>query len=527
MPACDALPGRSAEGDLARLSYRDQVERFQKGKIGEKEFRAIQAAVGVYEQRQSATYMVRVRLGAGLASARQLVAMARLSTLFGRGDVHFTTRQDVQIHDVSLDGTVALVEAVEHRGLSTRGSGGNTVRNVTACPRASVCAGAGFDVTPCVVNLAEYFSTVSRPHPLPRKFKIAFSGCGKDCASASVSDLGFFAHRREGLLGFSVYAGGGFGQNSAAAVLVEDFVPLWDVPLVAEAVVRLFDRLGDWNNRARARLRYVLARLGSETFIAEYRKERAALETDFTVPSASLERLAGDSPAPTNGPQSVEEGEIPRGFLPERNRGLLTAHVQLRNGNSSALDLVRVARIARGLGNGVVVATQQQDLLLLGIGADRVADAQAALAKLSFVCEPSLPKVVACTGASTCKPGICQSQALADAVTERLRGLASERTSEPSTIRISGCPNGCGGHSIAALGFEGRARRCGNRLLPMYEVVAGGKTAEGEVRLSQRLGLVPEQVIPDFVAEIYAKRLTAPDELRPVVQRFAQTETKE
>jgi sulfite reductase (ferredoxin) len=459
--------------------------------------------MGVYEQRQAGRYMVRARLSAGRVTPAQLAGVAWLSSQFGRGDVHVTTRQDLQIHDVSLDHTANIIEMLAGVGLSTRGGGGNAVRNVTACARASVCSKALFDVTEHAVGLATHLATVARAYQLPRKFKIAFSGCAEDCSFASVSDLGFFAHERDGELGFAVYAGGGFGQNPAAGIEIETFARPSELSAIAEAALRLFDRLGDRGNRARARLRYVLGRLGSDAFIAEYRKERSALSSDGRALAAAA--------ATTVGPvvRSVQGGGA--------------VQVRLPNGNVPALVLVRLARIARQFGNGTVVATQDQDLVLLGVRDDHVAKVIAALEKVGLDGQPALPKVVACTGTSACKLGICHSQGLAVEVTERLRAEAAGRHSPLGTIRISGCPNGCGGHSVASLGFEGRGRRIGDKLQPFYEVLVGGRPAEGNVQFGQRLGTVPAHCIPALTAEIVANGLSAADDIRPLVHRYAET----
>lgn len=502
-----AQPKPLTDSELAPRTYREGVDRFRRGELSESAFKAFLAMMGVYEQRQSGRYMVRARLSAGRVTPAQLAGVAWLSSQFGRGDVHVTTRQDLQIHDVSLAHTATVIEMLAGVGLSTRGGGGNGVRNVTACSQASVCPKALFDVTAYAVGLAKHLSTVARAYQLPRKFKIAFSGCAEDCSFASVSDLGFFAHERDGELGFAVYAGGGFGQNPAAGIEVESFARPSELAAIAEATLRVFDRLGDRGNRGRARLRYVLGRLGSDAFIAEYRKERSAVSSDGRVFAPAV--------APTVGPEARAG-----------RQGVTTVQVRLPNGNIPALVLVRLARIARQFGNGTVVATQDQDLVLSGVRDDHVTKVRAALEKVGLEVQPSLPKVVACTGASACKLGICHSQGLAAEVSERLRAEAAGCRSPLARIRISGCPNGCGGHSVASLGFEGRGRRIGDKLQPFYEVLVGGRPAEGNARFGQRLGSVPAESIPALTAEIVANGLRTVDDIRPLVHRYAETSSQ-
>jgi sulfite reductase (ferredoxin) len=194
--------------------------------------------------------------------------------------------------------------------------------------------------------------------------------------------------------------------------------------------------------------------------------------------------------------------------------------VQLQNGRIPAADLTKVAHIARDLGAGLVAATQQQDLLVFGIPTERVGAARAAIAELDVPGRPRKPKIVACAGASTCKLGLCLSPALAQALERRLGSV--DTAVGPEVIRLSGCPNACGNHVIAALGFEGRARRHNGRLMPLYEVLAAGRPEENHVKFGDRLGAIPARLVPELVAEIYVKGLTSAEALRPLVARYAR-----
>ncbi|HDY65033.1 MAG TPA: nitrite/sulfite reductase, partial [Phycisphaerae bacterium] len=240
------------------LAYRGRIAKFLGSDTSAIALRAYRVPMGIYEQRTEGRFMVRVRIGASLAAPFQLERLAELSKRYGNGILHVTTRSDIQIHDVSIEETPDILEGLLEVGLSPRGGGGNTVRNITACPRAGVCPKEAFDVAPYAIATAEYLLADRSSFNLPRKYKIVFSGCPEDCAFASVADLGFFAHQKDGIEGFAVYAGGGLGPNPAVAVKVEDFVEGGEVFKVAEAVKRLFDKHGDRTNKQKARLRYVL-----------------------------------------------------------------------------------------------------------------------------------------------------------------------------------------------------------------------------------------------------------------------------
>jgi len=501
--------------------YGIEVKRFLRGGINPVAFRAYRVPMGVYELRETGRFMTRVRLGAGLVLPHQLERIAQLARQHGNGILHATTRQDLQIHDLSIEKTVAIQEGLLAVGLSARGGGGNTLRNVTACPRASVCPSAQFDVAPHAIAVAEYLLAHPKAFTLPRKYKIAFSGCAKDCAHASVHDLGFFAHEREGRLGFSVYAAGGLGAKPSVGILLEPFVESSEIFAVAEAILHLFDRLGDRSNKNQARLRHVLRRLGPVAFLAEYKKERQrltheGLQAPLPQPRPLAFSCLDAGPALANKPASHTH----QLFLHERDPARFTLVLRLPNGQISSDNLSRVAHIARDQGAGVVVVTQQQDLLIPGVPKDKIEDARASAAALSLISNPRGPKIVACAGASTCKLGLCLSPALAKAINEKLADLEYPPTF--TEFRLSGCANNCANHSLTSLGFEGTARRKDGRLMPCYNVLVGGHVAEGAAKLGERLGVLPARIVPDFLADVLKQGLTTTLAIQPLVEKYAQ-----
>ena len=460
------------------LNYRSQVEKFLKGDTSLISFRAYRVPMGVYEQRTTGKFMVRIRIGAGIVLPFQLQRVAELSKRYGNGILHVTTRQDIQIHAVNIEDTPDVLKGLLEVGLSPRGGGGNTVRNITACPEAGVCAKEEFDVAPYAIATAEYLLQDRGSFNLPRKYKIVFSGCSQDCALACVADLGFFAHKKDGGKGFAVYAAGGLGSNPAVSVKIEDFIEDKEIFEVAEAIKRLFDKHGDRTNKHKARLRYVLARLGVEEFIKLYQKERDTLKTNgLPYGAPEIRDIMSAYPVPDT---------------PE------TVRLWLKNGDIPADDLNRVGQIAARYGQGLVRTTQLQDLLITGVANENINRVNNELKNLGInVFSSSGPKVVACAGASTCKLGLCLSRGLSEAIPSSL----SQTKLSDTTIRISGCPNSCGHHYIADIGFEGKAKRINGKLMPCYDVLVGAKTVEGDAHLAERIGTVPAKQIPDLLAE--------------------------
>ncbi|MDT8299856.1 MAG: sulfurtransferase TusA family protein [Sedimentisphaerales bacterium] len=482
--------------------YRSGVKKFLDGQTSPVAFRAYRVPMGIYEQRTAGKFMIRIRIGGGLVLPHQLERIAQLSKTYGNGIIHVTTRQDIQIHEVDIENTPDVLEGLLEAGLSSRGGGGNTVRNVTACPEAGVCPEEEFDVAPYAIAAAEYLLQDRSSFNLPRKFKLVFSGCSKDCAFASIADLGFFAHIKNGVKGFSVYAAGGLGSNPAVSAKIEDFIEAEEIFAVAEAVKRLFDQYGDRANKHKARLRYVLARVGIEEFIKLYRAERDILKADgLPYPSPQIRDISSVYKAPEKS---------------------VTVRLRLKNGDIPADDLNIVGQIAAKYGQGLIRTTQLQDLLITGVAEEAIDKVHSELKKLSIdVFGDGGSKIVACAGASTCKLGLCLSRGLAEAISEKLSHKDFSADLSKTTIRISGCPNSCGHHYIASIGFQGKAKRVNGRLMPCYDVLVGAQTVEGDANLGKRIGTVPAKKIPELLSEAFEGGEINEEKLKKMVGQYS------
>ncbi|MHC4158396.1 MAG: sulfurtransferase TusA family protein [Planctomycetota bacterium] len=502
------------------FTYRGRVKKFLDGETSPVAFRAYRVPMGIYEQRTAGKYMVRIRIGAGLVLPYQLERIAQLSKTYGNGIVHITTRQDIQIHEVNIENTPDVLEGLLEAGLSPRGGGGNTVRNITACPRAGVCPAEEFDVAPYAIASAEYLLQFKSSYNLPRKYKIVFSGCSVDCAFASVADLGFFAHLKEGVKGFSVYAGGGLGSNPAVAVKIEDFITDNEVLEVAEAIKRLFDKHGDRSNKHKARLRYVLRRVGAEEFLRLYKAEREELRKQGleAVPPEVRDIASQLKAFQPEANSSNNQSSLTNNVLPEKIKGLSTIRLNLHLGDIPADDLVKVGELAEEFGQGLVRTTQLQNLLITAVPRGNLEKVNSALEKLGIdVIGDGRPAVVTCTGAATCKLGLCLSRGLADVITEK---LGKSNIQQPETIiRISGCPNSCGHHYIADIGFQGKAKRVNGRLMPCYDVLAGARMGEDEAHLAEGIGTVPAKKVPELVVEALRTGEVDKKRLKDIVQQ--------
>ncbi|HIJ66020.1 MAG TPA: nitrite/sulfite reductase, partial [Candidatus Hydrogenedentes bacterium] len=496
------LPATLTE-DLDNL--RAMTSRFKAGSISAAEFRAFRVPLGVYEQRKEGAFMLRVRLPAGGVLPRQMRTLAAVSKTYGNGILHVTTRQDIQVHEVTLDGIHPALVQLADSGLCTKGGGGNTVRNITACCDAGVCANEVFDVSPYAVALTEFLMPDPLSYQLPRKYKIAFSGCTKDCAGATVNDLGCIAKRRGDKPGFAVYVGGGLGTHSRIGRLLEPFVPADEIHVVAEAIKRVFDKHGNRKDRHTARLRFLVEQIGFDRFRTLYEAESAALRESARA-KLQPRGLPSRTPCPTApGTASTPEFEEwrKRNVLPQRQNGYYRIQVSLFLGDIASDALEKLSEVVERHGDGMARTTQEQNLVVRWVHEDELSLLHRELAEigLALAAATVLCNATACAGASTCRLGICLSRGLVCAIRDRLihDGLDLDRFRE-LRIRVSGCPNACGRHPVADIGLFGTARRINGQLVPHYVLQLGGSVEEGATRLAQGKQAIPARSVPAVVA---------------------------
>jgi len=501
-PGIYHLP-ESLHAELEKL--RLMIDEFGRGEIEEGRFRSFRVPLGIYEQRETGKYMLRVRLPSGIILPRQMRTVAEVSRKYGSGILHITTRQDIQVHRVSLEGMYPALMALREAGLSTKGGGGNTVRNITSCYDTGVCSKEIFDVSGHAVALTEFMLADQLSFELPRKYKIAFSGCGKDCAGATVSDVGFIAKSRDGEQGFSVYTGGGMGAYSRVGRLLEEFIPASEAYLAAEAIKRVFDKHGNRKNKHKARLRFLVDKIGIERFRKLYETELAQLKDD--PPRFPEIRCPGSLDKAVRDKEAVPErsGQWGNGMLtPQKQRGYYMVQIPLTLGDIKADVFHSLAAIVETHGERLLHSTQQQNLVLRWAAESELPELLRKLNRLGLAeNRPAvLRDMVACAGASTCRLGICLSRSLAEAVAGELSGdgIDLEGLGELK-LNISGCPNACGRHPVAQIGLYGMARRVKNRLVPHYMIQLGGKVEEDRTRLGRDVRAIPARNVPAFLAD--------------------------
>ncbi len=530
-------PAEPAAAEIARLA--EVIARRRQGLVDEDDFRRLRLHHGIYGIRgQSDIQMVRVRLPAGALNAAQCERLGEIVDRFGRGVGHLTTRQDIELHWVGLERVPEVLRLLDEVGLTTREAGGNVVRNITVCPLAGVCTGEVFDVTPHAAAVSRHLLRNPVGQRLPRKFKIAFSGCATDCAVVGIHDVGALAVVREeaGMrhLGFRVYVGGGLGAAPRAAQLLEPFTPAEQLIPTVESLVRVFDRLGNRDDLARARLKFLVADLGIDAVREAVLRERRLLwsawpgpppppvaPADSSVIAQSLQAEASPSPRPSDPrgappgalpPEAPQPRRVPLAFgpwhrtnvQPQRQPGYRVVYVIVPGGDLTGQQLRALAALLRRV-PGLELRTEiGQNVVLRWVPEAWLPSVYVALAGAGLG-EPGahgIADVVSCPGADTCNLAITYAHRLGLELGRRLAerpDLGRADDLRGVHIGVSGCTNACGQHHLATIGLYGGVRKVGTRQVPSYELLLGGEVRDGSVTFAQPVMRLPARRVPDAV----------------------------
>ncbi|MBI5164191.1 MAG: nitrite/sulfite reductase [Magnetospirillum sp.] len=483
----EATPTNPAIEPLARLGdlgeYRSGLDRHLSGEWDDERWTAWRVRFGVYGQRQPGVQMVRIKIPGGIVPTPWLKVLARVNRVYAQGDAHLTTRQDVQIYHVKLAETAALLEELYSAGITTREACGNTIRNMNACALAGSCPRELVDAGLVAEQLARSWIRHPLVQHMPRKVKIAVSGCATDCGASAIHDLAFIAVEQGGRQGFRVLAGGGLGSAPMAAVEVLPFVVEEQLPAVVETLARLHQRYSDRRNRNAARIKFVVKRFGAEKFVALFQEEFARLSGLAQRPWRPLARRR---------PGEAAVARTPVGVLPGHD-GLATVVVYVPLGLLSSDQLDGLYRIAVRAGVTQLRTTRDQNIALLNVPTGEVEAVVAAVRALKLEVPDhaaDVPEVISCPGTTTCRIGITNAQSFAREI--EAKGAAA------TSVHVSGCQNSCGLHHVADFGLHGMAKKIDGRSAPHYQIHIGGDARTGSIGLTGPL--VPARLADRAIA---------------------------
>ncbi len=553
--------------------FEQQMELRKQGKIDEKVFAETRLRRGIYGQRYDngqrhdgarvqklklpadvtkgpetlwdAPGMIRIKIPFGGVTPEQLETLADLSEEYSDGVTHVTTRQDFQFHFVHIDDTPALMRRLAAVGVSTREACGNSVRNITACPLAGICRDEAFDTTPYAKACSRFLMGHPDTQDFGRKFKIAFSGCPQHpCGLVTMHDMGLIAKRKvvdgREKRGFELYVGGGLGSVPYKAKLLDEFLPEEELLPTAQAISRVFARLGEKRNRARARIKFLIASLGIEKFRELVLEERQKLSADPRW-TAHLASVNEQTETPLRGGVNLNGGERPEGFTAwyatnvyrQRQPGYVAATVTLPLGDVSAEQLRALADIARRFVNGTLRTTVEQNILFRWVSEADLPEFYRAVSAIGLGAADAatIVDVTACPGTDTCKLGIASSRGLARELRYRLgeKSLQLDEAVKNLRIKVSGCFNSCGQHHVADIGFYGINRNVNGYQVPHFQVILGGKFHDNAGEYGVAIGAVPSKRIPEAVLSItdyYMSRREKGESFQDFVRRAGKKEIK-
>ena len=567
--------GDKIANDLGREIdiFEQQMELRRQGKIDEKVFAETRLRRGIYGQRYDngqrhdgtrvqklnlpahvtkgpdtlwdAPGMMRIKIPFGGVTPEQIETVADLSEEYSDGVTHVTTRQDFQFHFVHIDDTPSLMRRLAAVGITTREACGNSVRNVTACPLAGICRDEAFDTTPYAKACSRFLMGHPDTQDFGRKFKIAFSGCQQHpCGLVTLHDMGLVARTQivdgREKRGFALYVGGGLGAVPYKAKLFDPFLPEEELLPMAQAISRVFARLGEKRNRARARLKFLVANLGMDEFRRLVLEEREKLTEDSRW-TAHLGLVRERTENPLKPGASLNGGERPEGFAAwyttnvyrQRQPGYAAAAVTLPLGDVSADQLRALADIGRRFVKDTLRTTVEQNILFRWVSEADLPEFYRSIDAIGLGAgdAATIVDVTACPGTDTCKLGIASSRGLARELRSLLGGksLQLDEAVKNLRIKVSGCFNSCGQHHIADIGFYGINRNVNGYQVPHFQVILGGKFHENAGEYGVAIGAVPSKRIPEAVSSItgfYMSRREKNESFQDFVRRVGKKEIK-
>ena len=473
-------------GEFRALGY-----KFLNGEVTVMEFKHASGGMGVYAERSRNTFMVRLRIPSGITDVEELRWICSTAEKYSINKIHFTTREAIQLHNLSIDDVCDIMkEALEHN-IYTRGAGGNYPRNVAMSPLAGVDKFEAFDVTPYALAVNNYFLKRITSYKLPRKLKVSFSSSNMDAGHCNITDLGFLAVIKDDKKYFKVYLGGGLGQNPRVGVELGELINPSEVLYHVEAMTQMFIAEGDYNNRARARIRYILDRMGKEEFINCYKKYLAKVKEseDLTL---NLEPHIISK-------EGIETQVKSNRLIEQKQKGLYSVYFHPIGGQILISTLNRILDLIENMKDISIRLTMTEGMYIRNLNGD---EAQKVLKETENLgAKTHLEESVSCIGVPICQIGLLESQKTLNEIISYFKEKNYTKDVLPR-IHISGCGNSCGIHEACLIGLTGRKKKVEDELQDTFELHINGSFEDGNARLGKIYGQILAKEIPRFLYEL-------------------------
>ncbi len=486
MTSADELKGEIEE-------LREKGYQFINDEISRGDFKGISGGRGVYAQKEKGKFMVRLRTSSGIVTRDHLGCIISYADKYKLEKIRLTTRQAVQLHELSIDAVCDIMgDAIDHE-LFTRGSGGNFPRNVTLSPMSGVDPEEVFDVTPFAVLVGQYFQNRITTYKLPRKFKAAFSSTFEDTGCATINDIGFIAVEKGGKPYFQLYLGGGLGGGPAVAVLYPELVEPERILYYIEAMMNLFQEEGDYENKGKARSRFIVKRMGIENFLLCFDRHLQEAERTQNFEGIQAELVKRNDWNP--------QLDIPGLVIPQRQKGRYTLVIHPLCGQMPAAEAKRILEFISDKDNVDLRLSMSQDILVRNLTKEEVTT----LIEMAEDYNRSdiIGKTITCVGTPTCQIGIQQSQRLTEDIVKAMERAQISGDCLPC-IQINGCLNSCSRHPAAPLGFAGFVTKIEGKPTPCFYLFVDGGVGIN-ARIGSKIGAIAEDNIPRFIVELAAE----------------------
>ena len=493
------------------IELEKKIHAFRGGTIDGERFRSLRLARGIYGQRQEGVQMIRIKLPYGKVTSEQLVRITKVSDEYSTGRLHITTRQDIQIHYVSLDRTPELWANLAKDDITLREACGNTVRNITASELAGVDVNEPFDVSPYAHGMFQYLLRNPICQEMGRKFKISFSSSDEDTALSYLHDLGFIPKIVNGERGFKVMLGGGLGSQPIHAELLSDFIPANQIVPTAEGIIRVFDRHGERNKRMKARMKFLIKDIGKEAFLELVEKEKKAIafetyEIDITGFEEAISEPLLEVPKVTiTNPLAYETWKASN-VIRQKQKGYVAIGIKVLLGDFYT-DKARVlADLIKNYAANELRFSLRQNIVIRNVKEENLPFFYQELAKLDMVAlgYNSTADITACPGTDTCNLGIASSTGIAEELEKVIEAEYPQyKNHSEIEIKISGCMNACGQHNMSAIGFQGMSINAGKLVAPGLQVLlGGGNLGNGNGRFADKVIKIPSRRGPEALRYI-------------------------
>lgn len=474
--------------------FRKLGHQFLNGEVSRADFKGASGGMGIYAHKNGKEFMIRLRMPSGVVSRHDINLVHDFAKRYGLEGIHLTTRQAIQLHGLGIDDVCDIMTEGINEGVYSRGSGGNFPRNVAISPLSGVSQDEAFDVTPYALAVGQHFLSKVYKYRLPRKLKVAFSNNEQDDPHATAVDLGFMAVKENGKEYFRVYLGGGMGRNSKVSAQISELINPEDVLYHIEAMTLLFINEGDYQNKAKARIRYIMERMGKESFIECYKEYLKKIKETENLEINVNKKVYNKAGIKTD----VKNSRI----VSQKQVGLYSVYVHPVGGQLKLSELERIIRLTENIEDVEIRLAMTEGLYIRNLSGKEAENILEATSDIGGTTR--LSRSVACIGVPTCQMGVLNSQETLSAIVDYFNSKNLEKDILPS-VHISGCPNSCAVHEVGEIGFCGKKKKINDELTEVFELHLGGELGVDKTKFGSYYGDIKKEEIPEFLHELAIK----------------------